>query len=157
MKPFAAFAAIVVLASCATSPEFPVPNDLWETFTGQLHYITPERSVVGEFTAARHAEDFRLDFSKGDAFPLLKLSQHGELLRAEGPLARGRWHGRVESAPPHLRGWARVPAGFATLEKNVRFPRTGVRPEVVVDRGRPKVLTVPGGQAGERFIFRFNH
>lgn len=157
MKRSISLAVIVAFAGCATAPEFPAPNDLWETFTGQLHYISPERSLVGEFTAARHGEDFRLDFSKGAAFPLLRLSQHGELLRAEGPLARGRWHGRADAAPPHLRGWAGIPSGFAALEKNPRFPRTGVRPEVVVDRGRPKVLTLPGAEAGERFTFRFNH
>ena len=74
--------AFAFLASCATTPDFPPPNDLWESFTGQLQYITPERSIIGEFTAARHGDDFRLEFSKGGAVTLLKLAQHDGLLRA---------------------------------------------------------------------------
>src|SRR5688500_2911382 len=119
-----ALALIVGVAGCAVTPEFPAPDDQWDTFTGQLHYLSPERSLVGEFTAARYGRDFRLDFSKGAAFPLLKLSQHGEVLRAEGPLARGRWQGRAEAAPPHLRGWTRIPARFAALQKNPAISRT---------------------------------
>ena len=138
-----ALALIVGFAGCALTPEFSAPDDQWDTFTGQLHYLSPERSLVGEFTAARHGADFRLDFSKGAAIPLLKLSQHGEVLRAEGPLARGRWQGRAEAAPPHLRGWARIPARFETLQKSPAISRT-------------ETLALPGANPGERFTFRFN-
>lgn len=148
--------AILALASCATSPDFPAPTAQWETFTGQLQYVTPERSVVGEFTAARHGGEFRLEFSKGGAVTLLKLARHGDILRAEGPLAHGRWQGASDAAPAHLRGWAAVPAGFDGFEKNSRIPRSGVQPEIVFDHGRPKTLALPGAQPGERFTFRFN-
>ena len=148
--------SLALLAGCATAPDFPPPNDLWETFTGQLQYATPERSVIGEFTAARHADDFRLEFSKGGAVTLLKLARHGDLIRAEGPLAHGRWQGRADAAPAYLQGWTAVPAGFDGLEKNPRRPRTGVQPEIVRDHGRPKTLALPGAHAGEKFTFRFN-
>jgi hypothetical protein len=138
-----ALAFLLGFAGCAVTPEFPAPDDQWDTFTGQLHYLSPKRSLVGEFTAARYGREFRLDYSKGAAFPLLKLSHHGELLRAEGPLARGRWQGRAEAAPPHLRGWVRIPARFAALQMNPASSRT-------------EILTLPGANAGEKFTFRFN-
>lgn len=156
MKTFASLLALTLLAGCATAPDFPAPNDLWESFTGQLQYLTPKRSMIGEFTAARHGEDFRLEFSKGGAMTLLKLARHGDFIRAEGPLARGRWYGRADAAPAYLRGWAAVPAGFASLERNPRIPRNGIRPEVTLDRGRPKSLTLPGARVGEKFTFQFN-
>jgi len=153
MKSFASFLTLTLLAGCATAPDFPAPNDLWKSFTGQLQYATPERSVVGEFTAARHGDDFRLEFSKGGAVTLLKLACHGDFIRAEGPLAHGRWHGRADAAPAYLQGWVAVPTGFASLEKN---PRTGIGHEVTFDRGRPNSLTMPGAHAGEKFTFHFN-
>ena len=156
MKTSVFLLAILVLAGCATAPDFPPPNDLWETFTGQLQYATPEQSVIGEFTAARHGDDFRLEFSKGGAVTLLKLARHGDVIRAEGPLAHGRWQGRADAAPAYLQGWAAVPAGFGGLEKNTRRPRNGVRPEVVRDHGRPKSLALSGAHAGEKFTFYFN-
>jgi hypothetical protein len=155
MKPLVCLTVGIMLAGCASQPIFPQPDRLWESFTGQLQYLTPGRSLIGEFTAARHGEDFYLEFSKGGAFPLLKLSRHGDFVRMEGPLAHGRWQGKAATTPADLRGWVAVPAGFAGLEKNLQLPRTGVRPEVVVDRGRPKMLTLPGARAGEQFTFRF--
>jgi hypothetical protein len=156
MKSFASFLTLALLAGCATAPDFPAPNDRWESFTGQLQYATPERSVVGEFTAARHGEDFRLEFSKGGAVTLLKLAGHGGFIRAEGPLAHGRWHGRADAAPAYLQGWVAVPTGFASLGKNSRIPRTGIHPEATFDREHPNSLTIPGARAGEKLTFHFN-
>jgi hypothetical protein len=156
VKTFALLFALAILAGCANAPDFPPPNDLWESFTGQLQYRAPERSIVGEFTAARHGEDFRMEFSKGGAVTLLKLARHGDLILAEGPLARGRWHGRADAAPAWLRGWVTVPAGFAGVARNPRVSRNGVRPAATVDRNRPKSLALPGAQAGESFMFHFN-
>ena len=151
-----ALIALIALAACANSPDFPAPTAQWETFTGQLQYVTKERSVIGEFTAARHSGEFRLEFSKAGAVTLLKLARHGDVLRAEGPLARGRWQGASQSAPAHLSGWASVPAGFDGFERNARITSNATRPEIVFDRGRPKTLSLPGAQPGERFTFHFN-
>jgi len=144
VKTPAALLALLVLAGCATPvPDFPAPAANWESLTGQLQYVNPTRSIIGEFTAARHGSDFRLEFSKGGAMTLLKLARHGDLILAEGPLARGRWQGRAEAAPAYLRGWVAVPAGFDRLRPNSRG-------------AGPKSLTLPGAQAGEKFTFQFN-
>ena len=124
-------------------PDLPMPDSHWESFTGQLQYITPERSVIGEFTAARHGGDFRLEFSKGGAVTLLKLAAHDGLILAEGPLAHGRWHGRADAAPAYLQSWAAVPTGFASLAEKPH-------------RSRPSSLTLPGTRAGDKLTFHFN-
>jgi hypothetical protein len=144
--------ACFILAGCATAPTFPAPNADWKSFTGQLQYVTPARSIIGEFTATRHGDEFRLEFSKGGAMTLLKLARHGDLILAEGPLARGRWHGRAEAAPAYLRGWTAVPGAFASIYGESGAPGT----EVVLDHNNPKSLTFRGAQAGEKFAFQFN-
>ena len=154
--------AAVFSPGCATpsvsNGSFPQPTDLWESFSGQLQYVSPGNSVIGEFVAARHADDFHLEFSKGGAVPLIKVSRHAGLARAEGPLARGRWQGEAGSAPGQLRGWVdEVPRVFLGLERNMVIPRGATRPRVDVDRGRPRRIEVPGAQAGEKFVFILSH
>jgi hypothetical protein len=147
-----------LLASCASVPQFPQPNSLWESFSGQLQYVTPERSLVGEFVASRHAQDFQLEFSKGGAVPLMKLARHGAFARAEGPFARGRWQGEAVNAPEALRGWVvEVPRVFASLEPTMRLTANLPRVRVDVDRGRPRRIEIPGGTPGEKFVFIFAH
>ncbi len=160
MKTRALLPFMLALCSCASSQQaqqFPQPTELWESFSGQLQYVTPENSVIGEFVASRHAADFHLEFSKGGAVPLIKVSRHEQLSRAEGPLARGRWQGKASSAPARLRGWVdEVPRAFMALERNMKIPRGATRPRLDVDRGRPRRLEVPGGLAGEKFVFILN-
>jgi hypothetical protein len=56
--------------------------------------------------------------------PLIKVSRHEQLARAEGPLAHGRWQGDASSAPAALRGWVyEVPNVFLQLEHNMKIPR----------------------------------
>jgi hypothetical protein len=151
----------LVVCGCANAPQaqqFPQPSDLWESFSGQLQYVTPGHSVIGEFVASRHAADFHFEFSKGGAVPLIKVSRHDQLARAEGPLARGQWQGNAGSAPAALRGWVdEVPRAFLTLEHNMKIPRGATHPRLDVDRGRPRQFEVPGSQPGEKFVFILNH
>jgi hypothetical protein len=148
--------ACFILAGCATAPTFPAPNADWKSFTGQLQYVTPARSIIGEFTATRHGDEFRLEFSKGGAMTLLRLARHGDLILAEGPLARGRWHGRAEAAPAYLRGWTAVPGAFASVAREPDAPHDGIETELVLDHNKPKSLSFRGAQTGEKFIFQFN-
>jgi hypothetical protein len=159
----AAVASVAALvAGCATSDthtssSFPQPTELWESFSGQLQHVSSGKSVIGEFVASRHATDFHLEFSKGGAVPLIKVSRHDGLARAEGPLARGRWQGEASAAPEALRGWVdEVPRAFLGLERNMVIPRGPTRPRVDVDWGRPKRFEVPGGVPGEKFVFILN-
>ena len=145
------------LCSCAGAPQsqqFPQPTNLWESFSGQLQHVTPGHTVIGDVVAARHATDFHLEFSKGGAVPLIKVSRHQQVARAEGPLAHGRWQGDAASAPPALRGWVdEVPRAFLSLEHNMVIPRGPTRSRLDVDHGGPRRFEVPGGQPGEKFVF----
>ena len=160
MKSQVLIALVFTLCGCATTPqaeEFPQPTNLWESFSGQLQYVTPGHSVIGEFAASRHSSDFHLEFSKGGAVPLIKVSRHEQLARAEGPLARGHWQGQAAAAPAPLRGWVEnVPRAFLELEHNMKVPRRADNVRLDVDRGRPKRLELPGGQPGEKFVFILN-
>lgn len=132
-------AAAVLLGGCATPPAFPEPDRSWKSYSGQLQYTNPQRSLIGEFVASQNSRgDFRLEFSKGGSMPLLRISRHGELARAEGALARMGWRGVADKAPGPLRGWVKeVPAAFA---------QTGSRSR----------LEVAGASPGEKFVFILN-
>lgn len=135
------FAACFALAGCATSPQFPEPDQSWQTYNGQLQYITADNRVIGEFEASRRGEDFSLQFTKGGAVPLIRVTRHEQYARAEGALARGRWQGTIEKAPAALRGWVdAVPRGFS---------------QKTTPGGSPQRIEIPGSQPGERFIFVF--
>jgi hypothetical protein len=131
-------AAGLTLVGCASVPEFPEPDRSWLTKSGQLQYITPGNRVIGEVEVSRRDGDFRLQFTKGGAVPLIRVSRHERYARAEGALARGRWQGVADQAPSALRGWVNdVPRGFSDAKISQR-------------------MEIQGAQAGERFIFVFD-
>src|SRR5438045_1592203 len=105
MRYLPVFLAAFALGGCATAPSFPEPTAKWQSYTGQLQYVMPTRSVIGEFAASRLGDDFRLEFSKGGSVPLIRISKHGDFARADGALARGHWHGLAAKAPGPLHGW----------------------------------------------------
>lgn len=132
-------ALALAFAGCVAPQNFPEPDKSWPSYSGQLRYVTAGRSLIGEFVASAHGDDFHLEFSKGGAVPLLRVARHGALARVEGALARGGWSGAAEKAPAPLRAWVNdVPAAFA---------RTGAR---------ETRIEVPGTQPGERFTFMLN-
>lgn len=125
------------LAGCATAPTFPEVDTTWTTHTGQLRYTTSERTIIGEFFASHRGDAFRLEFSKGGAFPLLRVARHRERATADGPMALGSWTGLAEGAPAYLRSWTTaVPAAIA--------------------QPHGPTVEVAGTQPGESFIFVFN-
>ena len=150
-------AACVVLAGCATTPSFPEPDKTWQTFNGQLQYITPGSRVIGEFEASSRNGDFRIQFTKGGAVPLLRVSRHQEYAVAEGALARGRWQGKADKAPAALRGWVNeVPRGFSGLGPIMTAARGASRSQGVPGGEQPRRMEIQGTQPGERFIFVFD-
>lgn len=144
----------LALTGCATVPTFPEPDASWTMSSGQLQYVTAERSVIGEFTAWKRANDFRLEFTKGGAFTLLRVDRHGMHARADGPLARGRWTGNVSAAPPRVRSWVnQVFTAFGGMES---IQGAALTAAARADRRMAGRIEILGAQPGERFVFVFN-
>jgi len=96
------------LASCQTAPrhQFPAPSADWQVRTGQLAYTDAKLSLIGEVLVRSSKNgDFELTFTKAGGVTLLTLRQDAQFGQIEGPLARGRWTGRIAEAPPRFRGW----------------------------------------------------
>ncbi len=124
-QPFLCLLLAFCLASCQTNVtsdhRFATPAPNWMTRTGQLAYTGPKTSLIGEVLVRySKAGDLELTFSKGTAVTLLTIRQDAEFGSAEGPLARGRWAGRVANAPERLRGWFSLREKIVTGGKSVR-------------------------------------
>jgi hypothetical protein len=149
-------AACLVLAGCSSIPSFPEPDRSWQTYNGQLQYITSGNRVIGEFAASRRDGDFRLEFTKGGAVPLIRVSSHQQFARAEGALARGHWQGTADKAPVALRGWLNeVPRGFSGLGPVMAAAKVAAQQPGVIRGEGPQRMEIDGIQPGERFIFIF--
>jgi hypothetical protein len=147
------------LAGCASVPvpAFPEPDRTWSSYSGQLQYVTAERSVIGEFMVSRRGNDFRLDFSKGGAVPLIRVSRHDQFARAEGAFARGQWQGVADKAPLPLEGWVvEVPRAFAGLGPIVAAAGSTTTVPGKSTSGTARRLEIKGAQPRERFVFVFN-
>lgn len=96
------------IAGCAvtSSHQFAPPSADWQVKTGQLAYTDARLSLIGE-VLVRYSKtgDFELTFTKAGGVTLLTIRQDATFGQAEGPLARGRWVGKIAEAPPRLRGW----------------------------------------------------
>jgi hypothetical protein len=101
--------ALLSLTSCETAGlrhQFTQPGQNWEARIGQLQYRGPKTTLIGEVLVRFSTSgDFELTFTKGPGVTLLVIHQDSTFARVEGPLARGRWAGPSEKAPPRLRGW----------------------------------------------------
>jgi hypothetical protein len=100
--------AIVDLTGCATTShyQFAAPARDWQTLSGQLMYRTPKTTLIGEVLVRFSKRgDLQLTFSKGGGVTMIMVQQDVHFARVEGPLARGRWSGPTENAPPRLRSW----------------------------------------------------
>jgi hypothetical protein len=120
-------------------------------------YYSGQRSVVGDVVVSRlGSSDFRLEFSSGPGFPLMRLSQSAVRSRAEGAFARGQWQGGVEHAPKHLRTWLHLREVFAALPgHNGSFRQGSWRAKAEYAEGKLEQLTVSTSN-GERFAFHFS-
>jgi hypothetical protein len=146
----------IALVGCATVPPFPEPDRSWQTFNGQLQYITTRSRVIGEFEASRKGGDFRLAFTKGGAVPMIRVSRHQQYARAEGALARGHWQGTAAKAPAALQGWVNeVPRGFSGIGPILVFAQNAAHLTGSPGENAPRKMEIQGVQPGERFIFVF--
>lgn len=150
--------ACAVLAGCASVPPFPEPDKTWQSFNGQLQYITKERRVIGEFEASSRNGDFRLQFTKGGSVPLIRVSRHQQYARAEGAFARGHWQGIAAKAPAPLLGWVtEVPRGFTGIGPVMVAARIASLQQGAIGGGdHPRRMEIQGTQPGERFVFVFD-
>ncbi len=156
---------LALVAGCQAPLTFPAPDAKWRTMTGQLQYVTPQRSVIGDcIVSALHGDQFQLDFVAGPGFPLMKLRQSGKMARAEGVFARGSWQGAAAQAPERLKSWfalrdilsAAMRSGAARLQSpgfwNAQSRNGGQDITVQFVRG-----DMPRKSAWmERFVFHFN-
>lgn len=168
-----AFAAglLALLPSCQTpsgsggAREFPTPGADWKTSIGQLRYVNPKHSVIGEAIVSRHGPaDFALDFLAGPGVPLMRLRESGNDVRAEGLFARGSWQGHATHAG-RLTSWVRLREAFAALDSASKGPRACLRAPagsptlwtVQAERaeGKPQRVTVEFPKTQERFMFVF--
>jgi hypothetical protein len=160
MKPSLVFILVAAaLTGCASVSitNFPEPDRTWKSYSGQLQYVSRTRSVIGEFVASRKGNDFRLDFSKGGAVPLIRVSRHDQFARAEGAFARGQWQGVADKAPLPLKGWvAEVPRAFSGLGPIVAAAQNATAAPGQAPSETARRMEVAGAQPGERFIFVFN-
>jgi hypothetical protein len=78
--------------------------------------------------------DFELTFSKGPGLNLFVIQQDATFAQVKSSLSRLSWSGRIDQAPPQLRGW------LTLRERLLAAPQ---KPVVRHDTGT------------ERFVFRF--
>jgi hypothetical protein len=125
------------LTSCAniSSHEFSQPTSDWQNKTGQLMYRSPKTTLIGDaLVRFSKTGDFELTVSKGPGITLLSLRQDGTFAEVKGAFARQGWSGRVDHAPPQLRGWL------------------GLRDQFIQAPDRKMLRYVSGT---ETFLFRF--
>ena len=165
-------AGSLLLSGCQTPFSFPTPDSHWRTMTGQLQYVTPQRSVIGDCVVSTlHDDQFQLDFVAGPGFPLMKLRQAGRMARAEGLFARGSWQGDIDQAPERLKSWFalreivasawRASSGGGAI--HIQSPGSWKGEVQVVTKGMDDISIqfmrsdMPRKSAWlERFVFHFN-
>ncbi|MEY2486253.1 MAG: hypothetical protein QOH39_1901 [Verrucomicrobiota bacterium] len=112
--------AILAFTGCATNSGHPFndPTADWQARNGQLLYRNATTTLIGEVFVrfSKKTGDFELNFSKGPVGMLLAIRQDSAFARVTGALARRGWSGKVDHAPPQLRGWLELRAKFFGTE-----------------------------------------
>ncbi|MEI6350651.1 MAG: hypothetical protein WCP06_06045 [Verrucomicrobiota bacterium] len=159
-----AIAVISALAGCQTPLQFPTPGPNWRTGVGQLQYVTPQRSVIGEAVVSHFDRtNFQLDFVAGPGVPLMRLRQSGDAARAEGMFARGSWQGTPARVPGRLKSWVALRDVFAALDATRARRLTLESPDgkwiarVEQAVGQPRRISIDFPETGERFVFVFGN
>jgi hypothetical protein len=134
---FVLAALVIDLTGCETTSQhqFAEPSRDWKVRTGQLMYASATATIIGEVVVRfSKSGEFELTVSKGPGVALIVVRQDATFARVEGPLAGGRWSGRVDQAPPRLRSWLQL------------------RDKLIAAKDRRSLRHVAGA---ETFLFRF--
>ena len=168
LKPHPALAVFVLalLAACQSAREFPAPGSHWKNAQGQLQYTTPKRSIIGETVLSGNGvQDFQLDFLAGPGVPLMRLSEAGDIARAEGVFAgaTGKWQGNPRHAHGRLASWVALREVFAALETRIDAPSATLTSppgsaspwtaQLTQTPGEPQRIRIEFPKTGERFTF----
>ena len=157
-----AAAVLAALAGCQIPLRFPTPGANWRTGVGQLQYVTPQRSVIGETVVSRFdPANFQLDFVAGPGVPLMRLRETEGAARAEGVFARGSWQGAPVHVPNRLKSWVALREVFAALDASRSRQLTLKSPDgkwiahAEQTAGQPRRISIDFPATGERFVFVF--
>lgn len=159
-------ALFLPLAACQSTREFPAPGSHWKNAQGQLQYTTPKNSIIGEtLLSGNGLHDFQLDFVTGPGVPLMRLSETGNVARAEGVFAgaTGHWQGDPKHAHGRLGNWVALREIFAALEARIdapcaalHSPEGSARPwtaQLTQSPGQPQRIRIDFPKTRERFTF----
>lgn len=141
-------AAAVVGVGCQSTRPSPPPATFTpsggKTYAGQLQYVGPQRSFVGDFIARVSGADFQLSVSKGPGIPVFNVQESGggTVARIETP--NRTWRGHPRFAPRQARSWLALDDVLAGRPvQDGRVTRAGNR------------VAVEFAATGERFLFQF--
>ena len=153
----ATLALLGLLTGCQSPHAFTTPDASWKSHIGQLKHTNRERTLIGEVVVRqRGPQEFQLDFLKGGSFPLISIRQDAATTRAEGLLARGRWHGAAASAPKPLRPWLALREAFTQPHANPPGAFTTWHGDAKYNSGKLGVLSLTFPEDDQRFVFQFN-
>ncbi|HWB60532.1 MAG TPA: hypothetical protein VG733_13645 [Chthoniobacteraceae bacterium] len=158
-------AACVLLAGCSTY-QFITPTAQWQTLIGQLQYVSPKRSMIGETVVTRNGDaDFQLDFMTGPGLPILKLRKEGNKGRAEAAFARMSWQGDANHPVGPLKSWFalhEVFSGVAAIHaRDTKTTLQSQKPgewtaDVEIAGGKPVSVRITFPRSKEQFNFHFS-
>jgi hypothetical protein len=163
IRPLLFLPALLFLTGCATH-RFPSPTPKWRTSLGQLQYVTPKRSVIGDTLVTRSGDQFQLEFTAGPGVSLMKLQIDRDLGRAESAVVPIPWQGDTGHAPKQLRGWVALRDVFSQLDAQAHSDghttfKSKDKPAWKADAdttgGRPVQLRVVFPKSREQFVFHF--
>ena len=164
--PVCCLLAAGLLAGCSTY-QFATPSASWQTLIGQLQYVSPKRSIIGDTVVTRMGDsDFQLDFMEGPGLPILKLRKQGNRGRAEAAFARLSWQGNADHPPGPLRRWFALHEVFSAVaalhERNIKTTLHSEKPDTwtadtELADGKPVSVKITFPRSKEEFNFHFSH
>jgi hypothetical protein len=153
-----AIIAALTLSSCQNVREFSFLGQQGKTKIGQLFYVTPKRSVVGD-VVMNYLEtgDYDLSFAKGGV-TVLQLQARDSKVRASGLLARGSFTGDIYHLPGQLRPWGELKSVIPYFDsQQVRAEESGRWKATFNRQGGLLMRVRVEFQRGDSMTFNFAH
>lgn len=157
-------AVCLFLAGCSAY-QFATPSAQWQTRIGQLQYISPKHSIIGETVVTRNGDqDFQLDFMTGPGLPILKLRKEGDRGRAEAAFARVSWQGNADRPVGPLKSWFALHEVFSDVAAlrqktgvaELRSKKPGFwNAKATIANGNPLDIRIEFPRSKEQFNFHF--